>query len=161
MDTFIEFLPDESFLDNYWMLRKWIEKFNKKNQRKVIFSHGMTRHVLISADYVIKWDCPESDGWLRRVGGCEKEHQHYLEAVKEGYAYLLAQTTPCTIKGRKFYIMPRISCSSYDTKGNRSDMYSMLTDKEAEWIDDHFSDLHGNNWGIKNNKPVLFDYACR
>ena len=36
-----------------------------------------------------------------------------------------------------------------------------MTDEENDWCDEHsLSDLHGNNYGFRNGKICIIDYAC-
>lgn len=159
METFLDYIGDTSVLySNHFKVVSKINSFNNKYHRKIIFSYGMTRRVLISSDYVIKWDYDKS--WIERVGGCQKEYEVYLEAIQDGYDYLFAATTPCQIKGITFYVMPRVNRTSKFEKGQHDDIFEFLTDDEIDWVCDRIEDIHNENWGYLNNHPVIFDYAC-
>jgi hypothetical protein len=34
-----------------------------------------------------------------------------------------------------------------------------VTSEEQDWLDDHIHDLHSGNYGFKNGKLVIVDYA--
>lgn len=132
-----------------------VDIFNEEHNRKVIMRHGIARIALISSDYVVKFDFDASE--CACVGGCEAEVEFYAEAVKDGFAYLFVEITPYHYKGHNFYIMPRIH--GIKESWNSADYF--MTYEENEWCEKHhLSDLHCNNYGFRNGKVCIIDYAC-
>lgn len=130
-----------------------ISKFNRTYHRSVQLTHGISRVVFITSDYVIKIDAWESD-W----GNCEDEVEVYKEAKLDGYEYLFAEITPFYYLNHAFYIMPRINVMGY-TKEYSIDEY--LNWDEWNYLSHKVNDLHDFNWGMKNGHVVVFDYACK
>lgn len=132
-------------------IKQAVKQYSEKyKNRKVIFAGGISRAVLITADYVIKMDATEVRFW----GNSETELKMYKVAEAEGYAHLLAKIDRFDFGGRSFYIMPRahgIGIARYFS--------SYWTCDECEWIDNHIYDLHEYNYGILNKKLVIIDYA--
>lgn len=133
-----------------------VKTFNKCNNRKVICNHGVARVALITSDYVIKIEYDENE--VESVGGCENEVELYENAKREGFAYLFAAITPFWYKDRFFYIMPRIkNVGKYEEYAD-----AFMTDDEMAFCDKYgVTDLHGNNYGIRNGHVCIVDYACR
>ena len=129
--------------------------FNKDHNRKVTFSHGLTRVCFITSDYVVKYDFGTKHN-ISDFGSCESEIRMYECAERAGFAYLLAKPTPVRYHGKTFCIMPRI----YGIERRDEDVNYFLTEEENDWIIDHIFDLHNQNYGWKNRRPVIFDYAC-
>ena len=155
-DFIAQIFPYVGKWENPWDIINDIDDFNKQNSRKVIMKHGIARIALITSDYVVKYDFDKDE--VEEVGGCEAEVELYAEAVKDGFAYLFAEITPYCYHGRNFYIMPRIRGINGDG-WYYADHY--MTDEENEWCDDHhLSDLHCNNFGFRNGKVCIIDYAC-
>lgn len=134
-----------------------MKTFNKATHRNVRFCRGATRFCFISSDYVVKWDINTS--LTKEFGGCKDELEVYQIAKNEGMAYLLAEVTQLKYKGMDFYIMPRIGCTSFFQK-TQTDLEELLTEDEYAWLMNNIYDIHGDNWGIRNNYPVIIDYAC-
>ena len=133
-----------------------VDDFNEQNHRKVIMRHGIARIAFITSDYVVKYDFDPEE--VAVVGGCENEVELYEVAVAEGFGYLFAEITRFPYRGRNFYIMPRIRGINGDS-WNHADYY--MTDEENAWCDRHnLSDLHCNNYGFRNGKVCIIDYAC-
>lgn len=134
-----------------------INSYNKLHHRKVIVDYGMTRVVLITSDYVVKIDY----GTKSRIwGSCEDEYQMYKQAVQDGFDYLFAKVTPIVFEDRAFYIMPRIhGIGSLHSGGY--DVDEWLTEEENDWVNEHCWDIHEENYGWHNNRPVIIDYASR
>lgn len=129
-----------------------IRKYNKTLGIKATYNSGLSRHVILNEDYVIKWD--KNPDRISRFGGCEDEIEKYEQAERDEMAYLLAPITRINVNGLKFYVMPRV-----DSLGE-IDIKNYLTHKEAEWVDDNLDDIHGENWGWYNGEEVMiFDYA--
>lgn len=133
-----------------------VDAFNEDYNRKVVMRHGIARIALITSDYVVKFDFDEDE--CSQVGGCQAEVELYAEAQRDGFDYLFAQITHYSYNNHDFYIMPRIR----GINGNRwyhADHF--MTDEENDWCDEHsLSDLHGNNYGFRNGKICIIDYAC-
>ena len=68
-----------------------VEKYNCDKRRNVIFNYGSVRNVLITSDYVIKWNNNIKANYY--IGTCENEKQMYDIAVKNGFGYLFAEPT--------------------------------------------------------------------
>ena len=133
-----------------------VEEFNAQYNRKVIMRHGISRVALITSDYVVKFDFDPDE--VECVGGCENEIELYAQAKRDGFAYLLAEITRFEYHDRRFYIMPRIRGINGDN-WYHADHY--MTDAERDWCDRmNLSDLHCNNYGFRNGKVCLIDYAC-
>lgn len=135
-----------------------VDRFNKTFHRAVRIANGLTRVALITSDYVIKIDCG-TQTHIRQFGSCEDEYRKYRKAVKDGFGYLFAKTSPVMRGDKIVYIMPRIpdvgsDCSNYE------DVYFWLNEEENDYVYDICQDLHYNNYGWKNGYPVIIDYAC-
>lgn len=118
---------------------------------------GATRIVLISNDYVIKFDrfdCNQSD---REFGDCASEYEAYQFVKHAGYDYLFAPITEYYYKfGWIFYIMPHI----YNVNATSGYAYTHVNKKEYYFLREHFNDLHEANYGWKDGHIVIIDYAC-
>lgn len=147
------FICDCKTIDDYEVA---VDNFNVIYNRKVSVAHGMTRIVLITSDYVLKIDYGTNG---RRWGGNADEVKGYSIAHKYGYAYLFARPTSYMVNERVFYIMPRIYGVDCD-KSEGEDVYYHVTEEEEDFLYDHFADLHSGNYGWKDDRPVIFDYAC-
>lgn len=140
---------------NPWDMRNLIKNFNKTFDRKVIVSNGLSRIALITSDYVVKFDYDLDE--VDNIGGCNNEVELYKTAKREGFAYMFAEITPYFYHNRMFYIMPRI-------RGIGSGR--MYAENYMDYPERHFceryhiTDLHSNNYGFRNNKICLVDYAC-
>ena len=146
---------DGEMLDPY-EVSDCVEIFNEERHRKVIMRHGIARIALITSDYVVKYDFDEEE--CECVGGCKAEVALYAEAVKDGFAYLFAEITHYAYKGHDFYIMPRIRGINGDSWSHADEF---MTDEENAWCDKYsLSDLHCNNYGFRNGKVCIVDYAC-
>ena len=154
--AFIPYLENFSALQSpmVWKFQYAAHAFNEDFHRKVIIANGATRVVIMTSDYVIKFDYSAD---VACYGGCEKEVSAYKEVVEEGFGYLFAETTPFTFNQYHFCIMPRIKGKTYC---GWNGIYDFLTDEEADFIDDHFYDLHNENWKLVNGNPIIFDYAA-
>ena len=120
------------------------------------FTFGSSRYVIVTKDFVIKWD--RNDCYS--IGLCEDELKMYEHAKRCGYDYLLAKITPIYLKGKYFYVMPTIN-----KIGPLYHTYSIshyLDKMEYWWVESNINDLHSHNWGLsKDNKPIIIDYAFR
>lgn len=145
----------QAFGYGYWGAKQAIKTFNEQTGRKVKFSHGCVRIAMITSDYVVKYDFDADEAAC--LGGGEDEVSFYEIAKAEGYAYLFAQVTRFVYEGHYFYIMPRIKGIS---ERNYWHADHWMTPEEREWCDKHnLSDLHCNNYGFRNGKVCIIDYA--
>ena len=141
----------ENFLDRPYKMADVLFDYCTKKHERIQVRNGVSRWVVIRSDYVIKYDYNEDSG----VGNCPDEVRKYAQAEKDGYAYLFAKITPVVSHNITFYIMPRIK-----NIGRRKYLREALTSDEWDYVWDITSDLHCNNYGWKNNKPIIIDYAC-
>ena len=128
-----------------------VARFNHDYKRNVKVCNGATRIALITSDYVIKFNYGKR---VRDYGGCRDEMRMYKRAEKDGYAYLFAKITAKIYNHKTYYIMPKIS---YIGRGG---MWKHLSCDEYDYICDNLYDMHEYNYGYKNGKPVIIDYAC-
>lgn len=149
------YLEDANF--DRWDTKVMMRIFNAKFSRRVKVANGIARVALITSDYVVKFDYDEYE--VATVGGGEAEVEFYSIAKAEGYAYLFAEVTRFAYGKKVFYIMPRIRGISEE---NYYHADHFMTDDEREWCDrHHLSDLHCNNYGFRNGKVCIVDYACK
>ena len=132
-----------------------VEKYNYDKSRHVSVCCGSARIALITSDYVIKWDY--DNDCVEDIGGCDDEYRAYQEAKRVGYEYLLAEVTPVEYQGFSFVIMPRIKHVGGENNGGEIRDY--LTEQEYKWVIKFDKDIHSYNWGIRNGKACLIDYA--
>lgn len=125
--------------------------YNKAHHCAMKIKNGASRVVIIRSDYVIKFPRPDyQNNW---AGNNETEKMVYDKAVKDGFAYLLAEITLIDIDGVKVAIMPRIKeIGKYYWDQN-------LTNEERWWVCNHIGDLHGRNYGYRDGKICIIDYA--
>lgn len=137
-----------------------IRDYNNRHSVKLVYHFGVSRIAIVRADYVVKFNFTPDEEWndgtgLCRAGDNETEYEMYQKAVRDGFAHLLAKTTPFIYHGRRFAIMPRI-----DHVGDGSRLWwDTVTEEEYDWLEDNVYDLHDNNVGYKNGKVVVIDYA--
>ena len=123
------------------------------------YTCGSARHVIMTKNFVIKWDINE--GGCYAIGGCEDELKMYEYAKRCGYDYLFAKITPIYLKGRYFYVMPTVDRVGPQYHGF-NDIEYYLRDDEYDWIKENVNDLHGYNWGLdEDSMPIIIDYAFR
>ena len=132
-----------------------IGEYNRDRSRKVEVIWGSARIALITSDYVVKWDY--DDDCADELGGCYDEWLGYMQAKKEGFAYLLAETSLIVVDGHTFSIMPRIR--AIGPKCHCGDIINYLTPEEYVWITKFNADIHHWNWGIRHGKACVIDYA--
>lgn len=153
----------EKFMREFYpYMRKYsfshaVRHFNEEKHRCVQFAHGTVRRVLITSDYVVKWDYNADAS--RRYGGCRDEYKMYLNIKNSEYSYLFAEITPIRVKSRIFYVMPRVDSLGLD---HDADIYDVLSDDEYNFVCDEvgITDLHDENWGFLHGNPIIIDYAC-
>lgn len=135
--------------------RREICRYNMTHARKLNWDHGVSRIAILRADYVIKFDFNPtgsfSDG---RAGNCFSEEAVYARAVADGMEHLLAKTTVLTLHGLTCSIMPRIKGVGTTICWERT-----VTPEEEDWLYDNLNDLHMNNYGFRNGKICVIDYA--
>ena len=145
----------EGYMGDFDDVQYQVEKYNEDKKRHVLVSCGSARIALITSDYVIKWDY--DNNCVEEIGGCDDEYCAYQEAVKAGYEYLLAEATLIEYNDLSFMIMPRIKCIGRSNNGGNIEVY--LTQDEYKWVKKFNKDIHSYNWGIRNGKACLIDYA--
>ena len=132
-------------------------EYNRRHSRSAMcFDNGSTRFAFIISDYVLKVDYRE----IKSFGNSETELEAWDFICENGMEEYFAEITKYTSKsGITFYIMPRIkNVGEYDEGWLFETLYE--TDIVAyDFIQDNFCDFHENNFGIKNGRPVIIDYA--
>lgn len=129
-----------------------VEEYNDTHHNcNMLCDHGISRVAIMRSDYVIKFHRrADFDSW---AGDSYSERRVYEKAVEAGYAYLLAETTLKNIDGVDVAIMPRI-------KGvGSTSLYDCTTPAELRWLRNNVGDLHANNYGRRNGKICVIDYA--
>lgn len=151
---------------------KWCEKngypYNEKgaimhycylrsnSRTSVKFAAGCCRASFITSDYCIKIEFKgtQADDY----GGNDSEIWAWENYIKgSGFEYLFAKPTEFSYNGCYCEIMPRIK--GVGTGGDYVRRY--LNEEECEFVDNYFDDMHMNNYGFKNRRPVIIDYAYR
>lgn len=126
----------------------------KHTHRKVMFCHGAVRCVIITSDYVIKWDYDTESA--KEYGGCVAESRLWKKLKDSEYADLFAPITCIRESGHYWYVMP---CINGGTPKHRISYY--VNEDVTDFLDsNHICDLHCKNWRLVRGKPVIFDYAC-
>jgi len=141
----------EKSLDDPYDLADALFDYCAKNHKRVNVRNGVSRWAIIHSDYVIKYDYNE-ECW---VGNCPNEVDKYAQAEKDGFAYLFAKITPVVSHNITFYVMPRVK-----NIGRHKSLIRALTNEEWDYVWSITDDLHCNNYGWENDKPVIIDYAC-
>ena len=144
----------ENSLNDPYECADKVMAFNEEKHRKVGIAWGSVRVAFISSDYVVKYDYDEV--YAKRYGGCEDEEEFYNFAKEKGFENLFAEISSFEYMGRTFYVMPRINMRA-SQEGERAEWY--LEGAERDFVDEYLYDLHDENFGWKNNHPVIFDYA--
>lgn len=141
-----------------WSYVRAVNRFNHDHHRNVKVASGATRVAIITSDYVIKLN--HDNGWrLRQFGGCRNEVRLYKQAEQDGYEYLFAKITAKIYNHKTYYIMPRINGIE---KYEYTDVWKFLTPDERDWLHSHgVFDMHEGNYGFKNGRPVIIDYAAQ
>lgn len=139
---------------NSYKIHDAVRRFNSDKKRNVKVASGASRIALITSDYVVKLDFGTT--W---AGNSKTEMLGYQQAQKDGYEYLLAKISLYKYRNRSFFIMPRARVAETLTFKGQRRLWFKLTEDERKYIRDNFEDLHDNNWGSLNGRPVLIDYA--
>lgn len=143
-------------LTDRYDVQEAVKDYNVYKHRNVHLDSGIARIALITSDYVIKWDYDKK--YAYECGGCADEYKAFMKAKEMGYDYLLAESTIVEYHGYYFTIMPRIKCVGGKWhKGHDIEYY--LTEDEFNWVMEFNKDIHSYNWGIRNGKACLIDYA--
>lgn len=145
----------ENDLTDISEIEECVKNYNRDHNRKVEVMNGSARIVLLTSDYVIKWDYDEENA--KGIGGCWDEYNAYMRAKQEGFDYLLAETTLIIINNILFSIMPRIKDIGYSY--HHGGIQEYLTCEEFKWLNTFDKDIHHYNWGIRNGKACIIDYA--
>ena len=127
----------------------------RSNRRTLVrFAGGCCRASFITSDYCIKI---EFKGNLAdQYGGNDSEIWAWENYIRgSGFEYLFAKPTEFSYNGCYCEIMPRIK--GVGTGGDYVRRY--LNEEECEFVDNYFGDMHMNNYGFKNKRPVIIDYA--
>lgn len=138
-----------------WAVHQKVVKFNNDYDRHVKVCNGLSRIALITSDYVVKFDYDPDE--VDSIGGCGNEFELYYEAKVEGFDYLFAEITPYQYKDHQFYIMPRINGVG---SGHHYAEHYMNEEEKGFCRKHRITDLHSNNYGFRNGKVCLIDYAC-
>ena len=136
--------------------QKQVRIYNSVTHRKVKVAYGMARICLICSDYCIKIDY--SSYGCETYGGCENEYQFYRFAQKEGYDYLFAKVVKVEIFNKEWYIMERINNIGLEEyECNYAE--ELVSYEESDWLKTYCHDLHNENFGFKNGRCIIIDYA--
>ena len=134
-----------------------INTFNRSNHRSVRVRFGATRIALLTSDYVIKFDRADAcEDNVETFGNCEREYNFYQFAERSGFGYLFAPITKVKGYHRNYYIMPLVRGIG---RGNDY-IGAYLTEEELEFVEVYLFDIHEYNYGFKNRKPCIIDYAA-
>lgn len=127
----------------------------RSNRRMVVkYAAGCCRASFITSDYCIKIEF--KGAYVNDYGGNDSEIWAWENYIKgSGFEYLFAKPTEFSYNGCYCEIMPRIK--GVGTGGNYVRYY--LNEEECEFVDNYFDDMHMNNYGFKNKRPVIIDYA--
>lgn len=117
---------------------------------------GKCRASFITSDYCIKIEFKGS--CTDQYGGNDSEILAWKNCIDgSGFEYLFAKATEFSYNGCCCEIMPRIK--GVGTGGY--DVYYYLNEEEREFVYSYFEDMHLYNYGFKNRRPVIIDYACQ
>lgn len=152
----------QKFMETFYpYMRKYhigeaVNHFNEDKHRAVQCRQGAVRRVLITSDYVIKWDYDRRNS--KTFGGCREEYKMYQKVKDDYYSYLFAEITPIKVRNRTFYVMPRVKSLGVDHDEWIDDV---LNESEWDYVESvGVGDIHDENWGYLHGRPVLIDYAC-
>lgn len=135
-----------------------IEEFNTTKSRKVLYNSGMTRHCLITSDYVVKWDRMEENAryWLKNFGGVHSEIAFYEVACNDSREYLFAEARGYYFQGIEFEIMPRVDYLGMNKGIEACDAFDV---DDWDYIETNVLDVHDENFGYLHGVPIVIDYA--
>ena len=157
LNSVVPYIQD--ILDRPWEVAKAIERYNHDFNRHVVIKRGAVRIVLVTSDYIVKWDYDSSSA--SEWGGCISEYNAYLAAKTAGYEYLFAEPTAIYVNGTMFIIMPRIHNIGWHAHEHVGmyDIFDCIDSDASDWVYKHIGDLHHNNWGICKGQVCIIDYA--
>lgn len=143
---------------NYFSIIAAIQTFNTTKSRKVLYNSGMTRHCLITSDYVVKWDKTEENAryWLNNFGGVHSEIAFYKVACNDGRGHLFAEALEYHFQDVEFEIMPRVDCLGMDRGTEACDVFD---EDDWDYIETNVLDVHDENFGYLHGVPIVIDYA--
>lgn len=141
--------------DDVYDYESAIEEFNREHHRNVIVCWGSTRVVFVTSDYVVKTNCGTKAN-LRKWGTCSTELAFYKKAEEDGFAYLFVKPTEYVHESQSFLIMPRVKGIGKRCKWATD----FMTIEEKDWVNNYVCDLHESNYGWKDGRPYIFDYAA-
>lgn len=143
---------------DYFSIINAITEFNTTKSRKVLYNSGMTRHCLITSDYVVKWDKTEESAqyWVNTFGGVHSEIAFYKVACNDGRGHLFAEALEYHFQGVEFEIMPRVDCLGMDRGTEGRDVFD---EDDWDYIETNVLDVHDENFGYLHGVPIVIDYA--
>ena len=128
-----------------------VQRYNTTHRHCAMqIDNGVSRVAIIRSDYVIKFPRQGYSGW---AGNNASECALYERAKTEGYSHLLAETTLININGIEIIIMPRVRGIGHTC------MNTHATCDELDWLYRNINDLHPFNYGRRNGKVCVIDYA--
>lgn len=152
---FLEVFAGEcNSIKNQDAVRKALGRCNLKLHYRAKFNYGCTRYVIIGKDWAAKWDYIDDDSGF---GGCEDEVAMYNYAKNDGYEYLLAKPTKVKVSSYTFYIYPRATVLGIHSG---HELEEVLNEVEIEYLTNNILDIHDENWGYIDGRPVIIDYAA-
>lgn len=150
LDQILPYIKDN--LDSLYFIKKKVQEYNVRYHRNVRVCNGACRIVLVTSDYVIKWDYSNN---VKTFGGNIEELKMYEIAKMEGFAYLLAEPMAQIRNNVTFIIMRRFEVVEKDTE-----IEYYVDEEEYDWLCCHIGDIHDNNFVIVDGAPIIIDYAC-
>lgn len=144
------------YIENANTVREYIKGVHEyladHPNRVISTNRGISRFVMITADYVIKVDYNTDTDF----GTCEDELNNYKYVCEAGFGEYFAEITKFTYGDKDYYIMPKIGHINEED----DDVYCHCPDDLTNFLYDNFKDMHSGNYGWKNRHPVIFDYAA-
>lgn len=127
----------------------------RSNSRVLVrYAGGSCRASFITSDYCIKIEFKGT--CADEFGGNDDEIWAWENHINgSGFEYLFAKPTEFSYNGCYCEIMPRIK----DVGMGGCDIYHYLNEEECAFVENYFEDMHMNNYGFKNKRPVIIDYA--
>ena len=132
--------------------RDAVNNYNATHVNQLIYKNGVSRFVIIRADYVIKIEYGKGKEW---AGGNLSEREVYDRAIEDGMEHLLAKPTLVKIGRRTLSVMPRVN----HIRDAKKCWWEHCTPAECHWLGHNVTDMHSGNVGYKRNKVYVVDYA--
>ena len=127
-----------------------------RSNRRILasFAGGSCRASFVTSDYCIKIEFKGTRA--EEYGGNDSEIWAWENYIKgSSFEYLFAKPTEFSYNGCYCEIMPRIK-----GVGTGCDyVHYYLNEEESEFVSNYFMDMHIHNYGFKNRRPVIIDYA--